>query len=224
MSDLGRMMSQITHQIKTPLSSALLCSSYLIDQNAGFSEKQAQYLLKIKENIFQIDHYIDSILNFSKGHTQVVEVICLQTLLKEVTRTIEEKIKSTGAVLTVFNSVTEVFWGNRQAWLGVFLNMIDNAIEAVDDQARIMIHARLQADTLCISFQDQGPGISQALKQKIFDPFFTTKAKGTGLGMTIVKSVVEAHQGRVVLSDLPHGQTGTHIMIHIPISKRSRVA
>jgi C4-dicarboxylate-specific signal transduction histidine kinase len=103
----------------------------------------------------------------------------------------------------------------------VFRNILENALAACTDPVRIVIRA-VDAEldgrpALCISVQDNGPGLNAEQKQHIFEPFYTTKTKGTGLGMAIAQRIVEAHGGMIALGPAKGG--GAEIRMTLPREK-----
>jgi signal transduction histidine kinase len=106
----------------------------------------------------------------------------------------------------------------------LFTNLLMNAYEAMGGQGRITIAAervRLEdggdgRDALLVEVADTGPGMPPEVSEKVFDPFFTTKAQGSGLGLSIVRKIVDAHDGRLDLRTAP-GQ-GTTIRVTLPVS------
>ena len=106
----------------------------------------------------------------------------------------------------------------------VFRNVLENAIAACpDERGEIEIGVRdailnERQPAVTVSIHDNGPGFIDDAQDQIFDPFFTTKTKGTGLGMSIAKRIVEAHGGKISASNGAHG--GAQINITLPRSKR----
>jgi signal transduction histidine kinase len=103
----------------------------------------------------------------------------------------------------------------------VFLNILSNAIAAVDDGGRIDISAKLEdEDTVAITIADNGPGIPEEHLKRIFEPFFSTKAEyGTGLGLSITFGLVEKLGGRIdVQSEVGHGASFT---VRLPVTRQS---
>jgi signal transduction histidine kinase len=102
----------------------------------------------------------------------------------------------------------------------VFRNILDNALAACADPVEIDIRcweANLGGRAaVCVAVRDNGPGLTQEVRQRIFDPFFSTKAKGTGLGMAIARRIVEAHGGEIAVG--PNGPRGAEIQITLPQS------
>ncbi|WNZ62703.1 ATP-binding protein [Myxococcus sp. MxC21-1] len=98
-----------------------------------------------------------------------------------------------------------------------FLNLAINAVQAMPQGGMLRASVRRATGTpeVEVQFVDSGPGISPDVRARIFEPFFTTKAKGTGLGLAVVKRIIESHQGRVALESLP-GQ-GTTFRLYLPL-------
>jgi two-component system, NtrC family, sensor kinase len=99
----------------------------------------------------------------------------------------------------------------------VFMNILSNSIQAIDEQGMITITTALLPDQLMISIIDNGHGMSEEVRKKIFDPFFTTKevGKGTGLGLSITYGIIEKHNGKIeVKSEIGKG---TEFIIYLPL-------
>ena len=99
----------------------------------------------------------------------------------------------------------------------VLLNLVANAIDAIEGRGKITIVAGQQADSYVIAISDTGPGIPRELRERILEPFFTTKpvGQGTGLGLSIAYSIVQKHRGSLVLGDAPGG--GALATIRLPL-------
>jgi two-component system sensor histidine kinase FlrB len=109
--------------------------------------------------------------------------------------------------------------GNKNALTGAIQNLVHNALQATSakdiEQAVINIKVYNNKNSVYISVKDNGPGINSDDIEKIFEPFYTSNSKGTGLGLAVVKSVVEAHQGEVNYLSQP-GE-GAHFCIKLPM-------
>ena len=101
------------------------------------------------------------------------------------------------------------------------MNLVHNASQVTPKGQAICVKAHVVSNKLAISVCDQGPGVPAHLQNKIFEPFYTTKTHGTGLGLAVVKSVVNAHNGQLTVSNLAHG--GACFTIAIPCSASQAV-
>jgi two-component system sensor histidine kinase FlrB len=114
--------------------------------------------------------------------------------------------------------------GNKTALASAIGNLIHNSIQIIGRNAKVVLKAEQDLECqnfVSISVTDNGPGVDLAIADKLFEPFFTTKSQGTGLGLAVVSSVANAHQGRVKVSNSPQG--GACFSIHLPIFAESNV-
>ena len=97
-----------------------------------------------------------------------------------------------------------------------FLNILINAMQAMPEGGKIQIKIETDDNSLSIFFKDEGSGISKDVLEKIWNPFFTTKSQGTGLGLGIVKNIIESHQGNIHICN--RSSSGAQVIIRLPIS------
>ena len=100
----------------------------------------------------------------------------------------------------------------------VFMNILNNAIQAIESSGQISIHTKRADDYVLVSISDTGKGMDKAVQERIFEPFFTTKevGEGTGLGLSISYGIIEKHKGKIAVESSPG--KGTHFIIHLPIT------
>lgn len=186
--------------------------------------------VEYKEAIREINKLIESIRNGTKRTTEIVKGLRTFSRLDEDVlkmADIHEGIDSTLILLhNKYKNRIEIVknYGNLpqvECYPGqlnqVFMNILSNAVDAMDDKGTITISTSLTGDKLKISIKDSGQGIPENLKEKIFDPFFTTKGvgKGTGLGLSISQSIIEKHNGSILVES--EKGRGTEFIIMIPI-------
>jgi two-component system NtrC family sensor kinase len=111
-----------------------------------------------------------------------------------------------------------------QQMRGVFLNLINNAVQAVDENGRVRVVTQSEGDDVVVEVSDSGCGIEAATLDRIFDPFFTTKqvGEGTGLGLAIAWHVVAAHGGRIEVRSAPGN--GSCFRVRLPVKDLEEVA
>jgi signal transduction histidine kinase len=96
------------------------------------------------------------------------------------------------------------------------VNVVLNAVQAMPEGGPLAVRARAQAGFAVLEVEDAGPGIPEDVRHRIFEPFFTTKATGTGLGLAVVKRIVDGHRGRIEVATAPGG--GTTFSLHLPLA------
>jgi len=215
LSSLGKMVASLAHQIRTPLSAAMLYASNLTRKGLG-EEAQNQFANKLTDRLKELESQVNDMLLFAKsGEEQVVSNISLSDLLASVEGSAQTMTTQAQQSL-VFSGFEQdaLLTGNLTALQGALLNLIHNASQVTAKGERIVVNATVNNERLNIAIVDKGPGVPDSLKHKIFEPFFTTKTHGTGLGLAVVKSVVNAHNGTLSVSDMPQG--GACFSISLP--------
>jgi signal transduction histidine kinase len=188
--------------------------------------------VKYRESIREINKLMDSIKNGTKRTTEIVRGLRTFSRLDEDVlkmADIHEGIDSTLILLyNKYKNRIEIVKNYGEIPLiqcypdqlnQVFMNLLSNAVDAIDDKGKIMISTSLLSGFLYIKIEDSGYGIPENIKEKIFDPFFTTKGvgKGTGLGLSISQSIIEKHFGSIkVKSEIGKG---SEFLIVLPVKQ-----
>lgn len=215
LSSLGKMVSTLAHQIRTPLSAAILYGANLASHQLS-DQARAKFQDKLNSRLKDLEQQVNDMLLFSKSGTeQVVSPIELNELLNDAVQEVEVLVNKAGAEVNVQlpNESGQVL-GNKSALTGAIQNLIHNALQVIEENAKVSIQVHYSDKDAYISVKDNGPGVSAEIKDKIFQPFFTSSSQGTGLGLAVVKSVINAHQGEVNLISQP-GE-GAHFILKLP--------
>ncbi|MGB1198194.1 MAG: sensor histidine kinase [Thalassotalea sp.] len=220
LSSLGQMVSKLAHQIRTPLSAAMLYGANLKNKSLK-TEDRDNFQHKLMSRLEDLEQQVNDMLLFAKsGNQQVVEPVSVNELVQESSDGLEALIKKANAQITIEPCPNECnILGNKRALNGALVNLIHNAIQVIPDKAQIRIASRCHEDHVFISVIDNGKGIDADLASKIFEPFYTSRVNGTGLGLAVVKSVANAHQGDVQL--LSNVGEGAHFCIKLPLLKQN---
>ena len=196
---MGEMAAQLAHQIRTPLAAALLDASHLSRNNLS-PKRREDFSLRLRSRLQHMEAQIKDMLIFARGGKGDVEPVALIPLLEELQQMFAPVLEQRQARLSLQDKTggrAEIM-GNRNALIGAFGNLINNALEHGQEKPRLCIKLQAAADGGWeIRVCDNGPGISPELRERIFDPFFTTSGSGTGLGLAVVQSVVMAHGGQI---------------------------
>lgn len=205
LSALGNMAAKLAHQIRTPLSAAMLYAANLGNRTLK-PESRSQFQQKLVDRLQDLEKQINDILLFARsGENQVVIAVSLQELLAQVEAGAEAFCEQQGCELQV-QCPDEPLWlmANSNALSGAINNLIANGQQAGAN--RLVLSARRTGSRVELCVLDNGRGIAPEQQRRVFEPFFTTRAQGTGLGLAVVQSVVRSHQGEVsVASALGEG-------------------
>jgi two-component system sensor histidine kinase FlrB len=205
LSSLGKMVASLAHQIRTPLSAAMLYAANLTRKNLPESAAE-QFAVKLTDRLKELESQVNDMLLFAKsGEEQVVSKISGQELLNAILPSAQSITGQSAQRLNIEGFDDEIsLTGNLTALQGAILNLIHNASQVTPKGGDIHVRGQQVNGQLALSICDAGPGVPDSLKSKIFEPFFTTKTHGTGLGLAVVKSVVNAHSGKLTVTNLPN--------------------
>ena len=214
---LGELAAGLAHQIRTPLAAALLYASQmtLADRNPADLARCAD---KTVGSLKQLDKLVNDMLAFAHGGA-AREPVSVSALLEQVAQWLRPAL-SDGIRLTIRTQAPDLMVrANAPSLVSAVLNLATNALQAATAPLELELLARrAPCGRAQIVVSDNGPGVPPHIRERIFEPFFTTRARGNGIGLSIVKSVVEAHGGRVCLAESGCGAT---FVIELPAEDNS---
>lgn len=212
----GSIASEAAHEIKSPLT-VISTAISLIESDAMLSldEEMLKRIEMIKRAVGRIGKFIDNLLNLSKPIKYSFKPNSINEIIKRAIQERQDLFKRIKVEKKLSPDLPEVF-SDANKLRDVFVNLISNASEAMPDGGDIWIKTQGSEDgkKVEIYFEDTGCGIPEEDIYKIFDPFFTTKDKGIGLGIAIIKKVVEGHKGTLEVKSKVG--KGTLFIIRLP--------
>ncbi|KRW62237.1 sensor histidine kinase [Pseudomonas sp. TTU2014-080ASC] len=197
LSALGRMVASLAHQVRTPLSAAMLYASHLADETLT-SEQQKRFAVRLKERLYELEHQVRDMLVFARGDLPLPDRLSPKALFEAVRSAAEPHVQGLQVRWQCDSNFGEVLC-NRDTLTGAVLNLIENAVQADASEPLLKVHLYVRGQTLRLCVSDNGPGIAAETLQHLGEPFFTTKTTGTGLGIAVVKAVARAHKGDLQL-------------------------
>lgn len=214
---MGELAAGLAHQIRTPLATALLYASQMTlpGRSGGDLARCAE---KTADSLRQLDKLVTEMLAFARGGA-AREIVSVSAVLEQVAQWLRPALRA-GATLTIRTDAPELqVRANASSLVSAVLNLATNALQsAAGDLDLELLGRRGEGGRAQIVVSDNGPGVPPQLRARIFEPFFTTRARGNGIGLAIVKSVVEAHQGSVRLAD---SQRGARFIIDLPAEENA---
>ena len=197
LSSLGKMAASLAHQIRTPLSAAMLYAANLGNDKLPPSSRSS-FQKKLMSRLQALEAQVGDILMYARSGEQTVQTLDAVDIVEDVANSVVSVVERHGVCLsTDIASRSMPILGNVTALNGAIINLVTNAIEAGAKNVNI----KLDADEkyVSISVKNDGPAISAECRRRIFEPFFTTKSNGTGLGLAVVAAVAKVHQGVIKL-------------------------
>jgi len=150
--------------------------------------------------LHHLEQQVNDMLGFAKQGRLQMNTFSLTSLLSQLRTGAMEYASTKPIDVSIINAVQQdELLGNANALRGALLNIIHNAVDALDPYGAIQIMATQNENNLLLIIADDGAGIPDSFSERIFEPFFTTKSSGTGLGLSVVDSVVKAHNGSVTV-------------------------
>ncbi len=203
---LGELAAGLAHQIRTPLAAALLYASQMA--LPGRTPEDLQRCAgKTVSNLEQLERLITDMLAFTHGGA-ARERVSVSAVLEQTAHWLRPALRS-GVTLTIRTEAPDLaVRANASSLISAVLNLATNALQSGGTPLSLELSARRGSPGRAqILVSDTGPGVPAHLRARIFEPFFTTRTRGNGIGLAIVKSVVEAHQGSVQIADTERGAT-----------------
>lgn len=222
MSLVGEMAARIMHDIRNPLQvvkSSVQIMGMWNEKGAMDYDKTRAMLANVDIAVNSVIELINDLLQFSKPSTDKMEVVNLMDVLERMAVMMSSTFNKYQIDCTLDVSDNCEIWGNRKLIRQAVLNIIQNAIEVLQDYAgnrQLVIRCCEGADKVFLEIYNAGPVIDEKIIGKIFDTFFSTKGtKGTGLGLAITKEIVETLKGRITcISTLEN--KGTSFLMEFP--------
>jgi two-component system sensor histidine kinase FlrB len=213
---LGEMSATLAHQIRTPLASVLLYLSQL-DSPALDAQQRSRFASRARERLDHLGKMVDNMLAYARGGSTCQEPVNLEALVHALRRILEPQLEARRGTLEVRGICQGVaLLGNQDALLGALVNLGMNAMEACDGPPRLELVLAVVGQELQLALSDNGRGIPAELLEQVFEPFFTTRSDGTGLGLAVVKAVIEGHGGELEIQS--RSGRGTRVKIRLPLS------
>ncbi len=214
LTSMGEMAANLAHQLRTPLSTALLYATHLGNETLSPDER-LQFATKTVERLHHLENLTHNMLRFVKGEAAQIESINITDFLNELKQVIEPQVQKYDLQLEVQDHSNGTdFMVDHKALNGAVVNLLENAIQASHSGDQITLACSVDEEATLLTVQDTGSGIEFAVQERIFEPFYTTRSEGTGLGLAIVRGIIRSMGGAVQVNSIPG--TGSEFVIKLP--------
>ena len=217
LSSLGKFSSMIIHDLRNPLSVIKGYADLLELRLEGQSEDLHKYASQIRRETIRLSGLTSEWLDYSRGEIRLAYTpVTMEELFKQLKGNVEARLSAKDLNVTWNIGFKGTALLDMDRMIRVLVNLSDNACKACRRGGSIDISATEKNEHLLLSIKDDGVGMDQETLNHVFEPFYSTSDRGgTGLGMHIVKTVVEAHDGVVDITSEPG--IGTEITISLPL-------
>jgi signal transduction histidine kinase len=219
-------ISNVSHELKSPLTSIRMMTEMLHHNRVQEEERKSEYYAAMLEESEHLSHLIDNILDFSRIEEDrkkyEFNVLDPNKLIMEFLKSIRQMImESDFEISYICQDKVPAIRADRNAILQVLYNLVDNAIKFSGKSRKVDIDLTFMDNEMKLSVKDYGIGISIKDQEKIFERFYRSREsqqsgiRGSGIGLTIVKKIVEDHGGRITLFSRP-GE-GSEFTVRLPV-------
>jgi signal transduction histidine kinase len=222
LSALGNLAAGVAHDIRNPLNSIKLITSHLKDLIAATSKgddrnRLEKYTQTIMDEVGRLDQIVSGFLTLAKERKLDMTECSMDEIVAEVIQLAANEAGQRGITIsTDLKLAGTVQRLDRAQMKRALLNVVLNAMDAIEKGGRLSITSRPDGDGVAVLVRDNGAGISSELLSRVFEPYFSTKRSGTGLGLSITKNIVEQHGGTASIESTPG--VGTCVTIHMPLA------
>jgi PAS domain S-box-containing protein len=220
LAELGTLASGMAHEIGTPMNVILGRAEYLMERVKEAPIRKG--LETIVSQVERITKVMNQLLAFARRRPSERRTVDLRQAVEDNLDIFRERLAKQSIKLeTELASYCPPVQADADQMSQVIINLVMNAIQAMPDGGTLRVGLMSDMEMVRLTVTDTGHGIPQEAIAKIFDPFFTTKefGKGTGLGLTVVKGILEEHQGSIAVESEP--EKGTTFTISLPVCSGS---
>jgi len=212
---IGTLAAGLAHEIRNPLNGAQLHITYLdlALRDANAHPELLDTVHVVRDEIKRLGALVVEFLDFARPRPLLVRPLEIQMLFERVAQMIAAQAQTRGVTLTLDVPPTALeLLADRAKLEQVLLNLVQNAVDALDGGGEVSLRARRQPRTVTIEVEDNGPGIPSGTP--IFDAFYSTKSHGTGLGLSITHRIITDHGGSIDVESAP-GRTVFRVILPI---------
>jgi C4-dicarboxylate-specific signal transduction histidine kinase len=216
LTTVGELTMGLAHEIGNPLG-GMKAVTQSLQYDRDLSNESREDLVRLESEIDRLSGFLRSFHGYATQHPPTPEPCALRATLDDVLFWTRRDATSRKVEFTIGDiDPLPPLLADRHQLKQVLLNLVMNAVQAQPDGGTVSIRASARDGEVELEVADTGPGIAPELLARIFEPFFTTRREGSGLGLPIVRKIVEDHGGRISLHST-QGQ-GTRVVLHWPIA------
>ena len=212
LATFGQLVGSIGHELRNPLG-VIETSLYILKGRASEDERSIKHLERIGQQVGIANSIISSLLELIRDTPLTRERVALQPLIEDAASalTLPPGVQVDTSGLAALPDVE----GDRGQLRQIFMNLLENAVHAVSPAGTVWVAGTVRDEAVEISVEDTGPGVDPSIRRRLFEPLITTKQKGIGLGLALVRRIVERHGGSIGYTSGRSGQ-GARFTVRLP--------
>lgn len=211
---MGKMSAGIAHQLRTPLSTALLYAAHLSNPQLELQDR-TDFSQRLQNQLLNLEKLAGQMLQFIKPALQQTQMMSLDALVQEALEQVQgicqrKQLKT----LVELDAPQAMVEAEHASLVAALVAILENAVEASPPGQSIVIRTRLNQQRVEVTIDDHGPGIASDMLANLFEPFATNRISGTGLGLSIASNTIRRHRGDITAHNRPEG--GARFMATLP--------
>jgi two-component system, NtrC family, sensor histidine kinase HydH len=215
---VGEMAAAMSHEVRTPLG-ILRSSADLLLREPTLTADGREVLGFIISETERLNKLVSTLIDAAKPRTPNFNPIDLTQLIHHVVALLQNQAQAKQVHISFTQNEVMTIWADQDQMTQVLMNLLINAIQILPDRGIVEIHLDKQDSNMVLSVSDNGPGIRVQNQAQVFEPFFTQRAGGVGLGLAVVRQIVQSHHGEITYRNSALG--GAEFTIMLPISQAS---
>jgi signal transduction histidine kinase len=220
LSSLGEMVAGVSHEIRNPLG-IISSSAELLKKKMAPQDNLNAIADIVVAEARRLNDIITDFLNYARPKKPNRSLCRVDEVITKNIHFLDQQIKENGYVIkTFFDDEIPVIMADGDMLYQAFLNLLINGMQAMPHGGEIYVTIETGDGSLWVYIEDEGEGVSASVMEKIWDPFFTTKEKGTGLGLGIVRNIIEANDGMIRIDN--RSEKGARVSVKFPLSQESK--
>jgi two-component system sensor histidine kinase HydH len=215
LSTFGQLVGSIGHELRNPLGVIETSLFILKGRQPPGDERTAKHLDRIGEQVSIANRIVSDLLDMIRDRPLKTEPVRLAEVWQSVLGAVQPP-----AGVQVRQEGLEALpglQGDPHQLRQVFLNLLENALQAVGEQGTVVLKAQVQPEVVELVLEDSGPGVSESIRRRLFEPLITTKARGIGLGLPLVRRILERHGGSITYAPRTEQGAGARFVLRLPL-------
>jgi len=217
MAEIGNFSMMIAHELKNPLG--IIKGAIDIIAKEGVKAEVSRTMMGyIQDEVKRLNRLVEDFLSFARPNPAHKSFVDINHVVNKIVNLIplpEFKEKEITLTVQLAEDIAEVNVDEHQMYQAI-VNIFNNAIQAIPHQGEITVKTESAPSGILITIMDTGVGISDEEKEKVFEPFFTKKQSGTGLGLAVVRKIIDNHKGKITITAREGG--GTIFSVGLPLN------
>jgi len=216
LSTFGQLVGSIGHELRNPLGVIETSLFILKGRQPTGDERTVKHLDRIGEQVSIANRIVSDLLDMIRDTPLKREPV----RLAEVWQSAAAAVQHPPQLVVSAQGLADLppVHGDPHQLRQVFVNLLENAIQAVGEAGTVELVATVLPDAVELALEDSGPGVSEVIRRRLFEPLMTTKARGIGLGLPLVKRILERHGGTISYSPRTESGAGARFLLRLPIA------